>query len=463
MTMKRTSFSARAMAVPLIAIIFCATLAGCGSFGMSRPSDIERMLHKAQSKVFPTLVFLKPIRQQLGSGERVRQQIVGSGVIISTDGLVVTNSHVALDATEIKCVLFNSELLEARLIGLDLDTDLALLQIELPANHAPLPASKFGDSDKLVAGQFVMAFGSPYGLSRSVSLGIVSSPRRYLEVGPYSTWIQTDTAINPGNSGGPLVDQEGRIVGINTLKLSLGENIGFAIPSNTVKRIIEELRRNGQMERSYSGIQLLPLRDFIRDNILPGDTGVLAGGVDDLSPAASAGLKAGDLILKLNGKEIHGVFLEDVPGIRMEFASLRPNVPAAVTIRRGVETQELVLTPILKQTLSSEGLELEMWNCSVQEISKFRTPGLAYFVPRGVYVLGVRDPGNARASGLRAGDVILSVDGESVPTVEALQEVYRRLSRLDRGKRTALLRIQRGAYLEFIVLDFNRDYKQLGE
>jgi serine protease Do len=460
--MRPSPFLIRKAALLLLVGSVCAALAGCGTFAAS-DSNLQRMLHNAQTKVFPTLVFLKPIRQQLGSGERIRQQIFGSGVIISPDGLVVTNSHVARDTTEIKCVLFNSELLEARIIGLDLDTDLALLQIELPANHAPLPASRFGDSDKLVPGQFVMAFGSPYGLSRSVSLGIVSSPRRYLDVGQYSTWIQTDTAINPGNSGGPLVDEQGRIVGINTLRLSVGDNIGFAIPSNTVRRIVDELRLHGQVERAYSGIQLQPLRDFVRDNILPGDTGVLVGGVDELSPAATATLKAGDLILKLNGKPLHGVLLEDLPGIRAEFAALKPDAPARIEVKRGVETLDLVLTPILKQSLSSEGLELEMWNCSVQEISKFRTPGLAYFVPRGVYVLGVRDPGNARASGLHAGDILLSVDGESVPGVEAIQEIYRRLSRLDRGRRTALLEIQRGAYLEFIVLDFNRDYKQRGD
>lgn len=446
--------------LPVLLLVCC--FAGCSSIG-SKSNGIQHMLRSSQNKVFPSLVFLKPIRQGYESGEKVRQQVFGSGVIISPDGLVVTNSHVAMDTTDIKCVLFNSELLEARLIGLDLDTDLALLKIDLPEGHAPLPVSKFGDSDKLEPGQFVMAFGSPYGLSRSVSLGIISSPRRYLEIGPYSTWIQTDTAINPGNSGGPLVDEKGKIVGINTLKLSLGENIGFAIPSNTVKRIIDELYNKGQVERSYTGIQFQPLRDFVRDIIISGTDGVLAGGVDELSPASTAGLKAGDLIMSLNGKPLHGILLEDVPAVRSEFASLKPGVAANLTVQRGQQYLDLELTPIRKQSLNNEGLELEMWNCSVQEISKFRTPGLAFFVANGVYVLGVRDPGNARASGLRVGDIILSVDDEPVASIEGLQEIYRRLSRLDRGKRTALLRIQRGAYLEFIVLDFNRDHKQRGE
>ena len=131
------------------------------------------MIHQAQEKVFPTLVFLKPIRQQFGSGERVLQQVFGSGVIISPDGYVVTNSHVANETTEIKCVLFNSEELPARVVGLDEDTDLALIQIQLPAGHAPLPACEFADSDAIQPGQFVMALGSPFGFTRSISLGII--------------------------------------------------------------------------------------------------------------------------------------------------------------------------------------------------------------------------------------------------------------------------------------------------
>ncbi len=444
----------------LLALLMTA-LCGCRSAPPPGAEDLPTMIHHAQEHVFPSLVFVKPIRQYVASGERVLQQVFGSGVIISPDGYVVTNSHVANGATEIKCVLFDSEMLPARLVGLDPDTDLALLQIQLPAGHSLLPACDFTDSDMIQPGQFVLALGSPFGFNRSISLGIISSPRRYLDVAPYNLWIQTDAPINPGNSGGPLVDARGKIVGITTLRISQGQGIGFAIPSNTVQRVIAQLQEKGKVERVYSGIQLEPLRDFLRDVITPGDEGVLVGGVEESSPAAAAGLQAGDLILSLNGLPVHGTFLEDIPDVRNSFASLPPDTPAKLEVRRGTETVELTFSPILKQPLASEGLELPMWNCSVQEISKFRTPNLAYFVPRGVYILGAL--GNARASGLRPGDIILSIDHWPVATPADIQEAYRRLSRLELGRRTALVEVLRSGYRQFIVLDFNRDYKHTAE
>jgi S1-C subfamily serine protease len=155
------------------------------------------------------------------------------------------------------------------------------------------------------------------------------------------------------------------------------------------------------------------------------------------------------------------MFLEDIPDVRNSFASLPPDAPAKLEVRRGPETLEVNFSPVLKQVIASEGLELPMWNCSVQEISKYRTPSLAYFVPRGVYILGAL--GNARASGLRPGDIVLSIDHTPIATPGDIQESYRRLSRLDPGRRMALVEVLRAGYRQFIVLDFNRDYKHTVE
>jgi len=448
----------------LLALLLCGaflTVFGCTTNTVVQGTDFPSVIEGAQEKVFPALVFLKPIKQHLAAGERVRRQTFGSGVIIREDGLVVTNSHVAKDAAEIQCVLFSREQLPAHVLGLDEDTDLALLKLELPEGHPPLATVEFGDSSQLHEGQFVLALGSPFGFTRSISFGVISCTRRYLEIGPYNLWIQTDAAINPGNSGGPLVDDNGDVIGINTLRARMGENIGFAIPANTVKRVVAALEQHGRVQRAYTGIQFQPVKDFMRDTILDYDTGVLVGGVDERSPAAAAGLKAGDLIIKCNDEEVRGVYLEDLPEVRCRFASLPQQERARLSVRRGAAQLVLDLAPTRKQATEQEGLDLKMWNCSAQEISKFRTPALAYFVARGVYILGVREPGNAHASGLRSGDIILSIDGQPVPTLESLRETYRALSRLERGKRTALLEVLRGGYRYYIPLDFNADYSAL--
>jgi len=451
----------RVLALGSFAVAVCVLVSGCRWAGWGRQEDFRAVIQRAQEKVFPALVFLKPIKQRLTTGERTRERVFGSGVIISPEGLIVTNSHVARDAAEIKCVLSNREQLPASVVGFDEETDLALLRLKAPPDHPPLPTVEFGDSEALREGEFVMALGSPFGFTRSISFGVISCTRRYLEAGPYNLWIQTDAAINPGNSGGPLVNDRGQVIGINTLRVAFGENIGFAIPSSTVLAVVEELRRSGRVERAYTGIQFQPLKDFIRDTILDQDRGVLVGGVDEGSPAAEAGLRAGDVILRVGDRPVDAVYQEDLPAVRWTFAALPPGQPVELTVLRGEAELALELVPARKPAPQREGLDLEMWNCSVREISKFRTPGLAYFVPRGVYVLGVRRPGNAYASGLRSGDIILSIDGQPVRTLEALQEVYRRLSGLERGQRTALLHILRGGYPMYLVLDFNADYRSV--
>ena len=447
--------------VPLLLL----TAAGCAAIGFGersrQPADLRGAIQYAQEKVFPALVFIKPITEQLGSGELLRQRVFGSGAIISPDGLVVTNSHVARDAKEIACVLSTREQLAARVVGYDEQIDLALLQLKLPDGHAPLPTVSFGDSDTLREGEFVLALGSPFGFTRSISFGIVSSSRRYLASGYYHLWIQTDAAINPGNSGGPLVNDRGQVVGINTLRTRYGDNIGFAIPANTVKDIIERIRDHGRVIRSYTGITFQPVRDFVNDTILDYDSGVLIAGVDAASPAANAGLKAGDLVLECNQRKLCGLYLEDLPEIRNYFAFLPADKELILRVRRDDNISTVSLSPSDKPARTGEGIVLERWNCSVQEVNQFRTPGLAYFVPGGVYVLGVRRPGNAYDSGLRRGDIILKVNTRPVQSLEAMRNIYLELTRSEDGERTALIEVLRQAYSHSIVLDFSRDRNAL--
>ena len=274
--------------------------------------NLEEILEGAKKKVFPALVYVKPIVEDYQSGELKKQQVSGSGVIISPGGLVVTNNHVVEKAVQVNCVLWDKDQVSARILGRDKETDLALLQLEGIENKIPLPYGEFGDSGALSEGDFVMAMGSPFGFTRSISLGIVSNTQRYLgfeSEHKYNTWIQTDAAINPGNSGGPLVNSQGQIVGINTLGIFLADNLGFSIPSNVAKEIAARLERDGEIHRAWCGIKLQPLKDFNSNTFIDAERGVLIRDVEQTSPAADAGIQEGDILLSINCVPVEGTYI----------------------------------------------------------------------------------------------------------------------------------------------------------
>ena len=193
--------------------------------------DFREVVKAGKARVFPAVVFIKVLREDMQRGEKQTQEVSGSGVIISETGEILSNWHVVDKATEVRCLLYDGRAFTTKVLGSDKDTDVALLQLEMPAGSAPLPFAKFGDSTKLTEGDFVMAMGAPWGMSRSVSIGIISCTRRYLPgASEYSIWLQTDAAISPGNSGGPLVNTVGEVVGLNTRGMSSGGDTGFTVP-----------------------------------------------------------------------------------------------------------------------------------------------------------------------------------------------------------------------------------------
>ncbi|MBI4576472.1 MAG: trypsin-like peptidase domain-containing protein [Planctomycetes bacterium] len=427
--------------------------------------DFARIIREAKQQVFPVLVFVKPIREEFRGGERQQMQVFGSGVVISEDGYVVTNHHVAEKAVEIRCVLGDSEEVPADVVGLDPDLDIALLRLRLPPERLPVRCAAFGDSDRLEEGQFVMTMGSPLGLTRSISFGIISNTKRYLQdFSEYSLWIQTDAAINPGNSGGPLVDARGEIVGINTLGANFAENVGFSIPSNRVREVVELLREHGRVERAWTGIRLQALRDFMRSiYVRDADRGVLVASVDEGSPAEAAGLVAGDLVLDLAGVPVEGTYLEDLPGVRRRFAALAVGEPVMVRIRRSGEEREVSLVPSRKGKVEGDDFDCIEWNMTVKEINPFSDPEVAYFRQQGAYVLGVLMPGNAALSGVAMGDIILRLGERAVASLEDVQAAYAELDGLPRGRRKVLVEVLRDGIPQLLVLDFNKprsDYKE---
>ena len=230
---------------------------------------------------------------------------LGSGFIIDTAGVVVTNNHVIADADEINVIMNDGTKIKAELVGVDKKTDLAVLKFK-PVK--PLVAVKFGDSDKLRLGEWVIAIGNPFSLGGSVTAGIVSARNRDISQGPYDSYIQTDASINRGNSGGPLFNLEGEVIGVNTLIISPtggSIGIGFAVPSKTVAGVVDQLRQFGELRRGWLGVRIQQVTDEIAEslNIKPA-RGALVAGVDDKGPAKPAGIEPGDVVVKFDGKDI---------------------------------------------------------------------------------------------------------------------------------------------------------------
>jgi serine protease Do len=454
----------------------CAWLAaaGCGPTAGSaggkwsgQAADFRSIIERAKSKVYPAIVFVKPIREEFSGGEKQKMEVFGSGAIISADGLMFTNAHVAEKAASIRVVLGDKEQYAAKLVGLDKETDLALLKIELPAGHAPLPTVEFGDSSAVEEGEFAMAMGSPFGFTRSISFGVISNTRRYIGFRTqykYNLWLQTDAAINPGNSGGPLVDSEGRVIGINTLGAG-GEGLGFAIPSNTAKQVLETLRTKGKVPRAWLGIELQALKDFNQNTFFEGDRGVLAAGVDDPSPAKDGGLQNGDLILAVNGKPLDAIYVEDLPAVRCRLAELPAKQVAELTVRRKGQESNIKVIPEDSSEFEGEDFECKRWNMTIKGISRYASPSQYYFRKQGVYVQGVRWPGNAQDAGIQAGDIVISVEDEKKNVVEItgvgqFREIYERLLADPKREKKVLLSIKRGAYVRPLILDYRREFKE---
>jgi len=463
-----------------------------GQVDPDRQIDFQRIIATAKRKVYPALVFVKPIRETFYSGERRRAEVLGSGVIISTDGYVVSNYHVCEKAIEVNCVLGDREQVAATVLGLDPETDLALLKLRLDPNHTALPTADFADSDQVEAGQFVMALGSPFGFTRSISLGIISNTRRYIGFSTqyrYNLWLQTDAAINPGNSGGPLVNTEGRVVGINTLGVGMAEGIGFAIPSNVVSDVIRRLKDTAgktdpkqwpvKVRRAYAGLQLQALNDFKTNTFSDSRRGVLVQSVDKGSPADTAGVRDGDILLAVNGSPVDGLYVEDLPALRVLLADLPADKPARLLVaRKGADPEAadppgafagkigarkvrtLDVKPITRGKFEGEDYDCRRWNMTVKEITKFSNPRLHFLQPSGgVFIQGVRSRGNAADAGLRPSDILLKIDSWDIKIIEDVEKAYKALVEDDkRVDKKVLVTIKRDGFLDWKPLSWEKDY-----
>jgi serine protease Do len=421
--------------------------------------EFREVINKAKARVFPAVVFIKCVSENFDSGKKVTQESSGSGVLISATGELLTNWHVVDKAVQVRCLLFDGQALDARVVGVDKDTDLALLQLERPESAPALIYADLGDSSKLSEGHFVMAMGAPWGLSRSISLGIVSCTRRYLpETSEYSLWLQTDAAISPGNSGGPLVDTNGEVIGINARGMMAGGDMGFAIPAETIREVLPQLRKQGKVEWSWTGIQLQPIKDFNRNVYFDGTEGVIVADTDPESPARQIGIQPRDRILQIAGKPVNALMEEDLPGVRRLLGLLAKDAAVRVDLQRDGKPIAVELVPREKGTVQGEELDCPRWDLTLKAINQFETPDLFFHRKKGVFVNGVKQPGNAATSGLQGHDIVLRIDNKPVATLDEAKAMHKAAIENTDGDSRVLVTVLRNGLMKQVVLDYSRDH-----
>jgi len=373
----------------------------------------------------------------INGGTRRFEASIGSGVLLSSDGLVLTNAHVASPrAVEITVTLASLERVGAKLVGWDHWTDLALLRLDMndvKRRRLKLTHGEFGDSDKLYTGETVYAVGTPFGLTRTVTRGIISNPNRYFEddngvngyeTGAFNTWLQTDAAINPGNSGGPLVTEDGRIIGITSRGYLGANNLGFAIPVNVAKVIVAGLVQAGAINRSYIGLVPKALQDFEAFFSLAIDTGMLVDSVDPGSPAARAGLTGGDVLLAINGEKIDGRFPEQLPPIENLIASQPVGASLVLTIKRGARVNDVtVVTEKLESSVGEEWV-LDAWGLSVRKVSRTFARENQLADDTGVLVIGIQPGFPADVAGLQTGDILTKINEKPLSSLEVIKDAH---------------------------------------
>lgn len=373
---------------------------------------------------------------------------VGSGFIFSSDGLIMTNAHVVEGADEVLVTLTDKREFKAKILGADKRSDVALVKIEATG----LPAIRVGDVGRLRVGEWVMAIGSPFGLENTVTAGIVSAKQR--DTGDYLPFIQTDVAINPGNSGGPLINMRGEVVGINSQIYSRSGGfmgISFAIPMDEAVRVVEQLRTQGRVSRGRIGVQIGPVSKEVADSLgLPKAQGALVTGVEAGAPADKAGVEAGDIIVKFDGKPIEKS--GDLPRI---VGSIKPGSKSTLTVfRRGsmkdlsvtvaeIEADKVATKPETPEP-KAKGVAGQQYGLVVSELTDAQKKELK--VKSGVRIEAATDA--AARAGLREGDVILAVGNTEVASARELEAA---LAKHDKKKSLNVL-FRRGEWTQFAVI-----------
>jgi len=421
--------------------------------GSNSPMDEQfRQFFENQGIPFPKQM---PRQQQ-----NQRAMALGSGFIISPDGIIVTNNHVIQNAVDIKVTLDDGTELPAKLLGADAKSDLAVLKVNAPK---PLATIAWGDSDKLKLGDQILAIGNPFGIGTTVTAGIVSARGRDLHSGPYDDFIQIDAPINHGNSGGPLVDREGNVVGINTAIYSPNGGsvgVGFAIPSDEAKAIVAKLEKNGSIDHGYLGVAIQPVTSDIANAMgLSQSQGALVASVNDDTPAARAGIKSGDIVTAVGNETV-----KTPKDLSRLVADLSPGDKRVVTLWRDGKSMDVNVT--IGGNDDSKQAANDAGDGKVQPSNQPSIGvGLANLTPdvrqqlnlprnvEGAVVASVNPDKSAAAAGIQTGDIIVSVNDQPVRNAHEVQTAVAKAGK--DGRKSVLLLIERDGNKTFVAVPFS--------
>ncbi len=415
---------------------------GFGDMFSGMPPQMERFFEQ-----------FDPFYEERGSQGHV-QNSLGSGFIISADGYIVTNNHVVEGADKVYVNLEgedpNKKGMEATIIGRDPDTDLALLKVT-PAN--PLPTLNFGDSDALEVGDWVVAIGNPFGLSNTVTAGILSAKGRDIQSGPFDNFLQTDASINPGNSGGPLLNLNGEVIGINTAIVASGQGIGFAIPSNLAASVVADLKDSKRVNRGWLGVTIQDIDENTAKALgLEQNSGALIGSVVPGDPADKAGIKAGDIIVKVgdkpikNSSELLRSIADHKPGTAVRVELLRNGKTTALDVTLGDRNKNTGVSDTV-QPDDKSGISLGI---SVRPLSKEDTRGMQLAPDtKGLLITQVDQRGLASRYGLRQGDILLSAN---LTPLESPKDLSKILNEEAKKRGALLLHVMRRGEVFFMTI-----------
>jgi serine protease Do len=438
-------------------------LALCAPVSGQQRQPSEALIRDALTKISPSLVRIHVVTYGYEEGREVKREASGSGTIISAEGHVLTNHHVAGRTRSLMCTLADREEMAADLVGTDPLSDIAIIKLR-PEKPRTFPVAHFGEASKLKVGDPVMALGSPLALSQSVTMGIVSNTAMIMpglfwpfnrmtlegeDVGSIVRWIGHDAAIFGGNSGGPLVNMAGEIVGVNEISMGLAG----AIPSDLAQEVATALMRDGKVQRAWIGLDVQPL---LKSSAV--QKGALVGGTVEGSPAAAAGFMPGDVLVKLDGREVNVRFAEELPLFNQSVMRLPLGKPMTATVRRGGVERTLTVVPQERESVEATVQELPGLGVTASNLTTWAAKELRRADRKGVRVNGVRPGGPADDAkpSLVEDDVIVSIEGNAVDDVRALAQQLDRVTGGGKGAVKALVTFERKGERLLTVVEVGR-------